>query len=237
VWGFQIKVRDEDKPKVIRIVPVTATITDDAEEPIRRRIATMTDYRDDSGVNTLGIGRTTRVQKIVGQHGNEAFVWEEVGHSAMVLARWLFTREVRRVYPGALGIATTSSGDGSPTKFDARIGLGSNAAIHITNVAHEVAHAFVENVSLKLRKPNPYTVGSLLQQPADVVAFPNALHEGYEGLNSDELNFAQALERTNLARLCPLAGQKKQGRVIFTQTFLTKKDERRWICQRRLYRC
>lgn len=192
------KVRVEYKPKAVKTVPVSATVTDDAEEPINRWIATMTDYRGDSGVNTLGIGCTTRVQKIVGQPGNEAFVWEEVGHSAMVLARWLFTREVRRIYPGALGLATTSSGNETPTKFDARIGLGSNAAIHIANVAHEVAHAFVENVYLKLRKPNPYIIGSLLQQPEGVVSFQHALHDGYEGLNPDELNFAHALDRTNL---------------------------------------
>lgn len=192
------KPRVEYKPKVVKTIPVSATITDNAEEPIKRCIETMTDYREDSGVNTLGIGRTTRVQKIVGQPGNEAFVWEEVGHSAIVLARWLFIREVRRIYPGALGLATTSSSDGTPTKFDARVGLGSNAAIHITKVAHEVANAFVENVYLKLRKPNPYIIGSLLQQSENVIPFQHALHEGYEGLNPDELKFAYALDRTNL---------------------------------------
>ncbi|GER88931.1 hypothetical protein KDW_30930 [Dictyobacter vulcani] len=192
------KNREEYKPKSVKTVPVSAIITDSAEEPINRCITTMTDYRDDSGANILGIGRTTRVQKIVGQPGNESFIWEEVGHSAMVLARWLFTREVRRVYPGALGIAMTSSGTGTPTKFDAWIGLGSNASVHVTNVAKEVAQAFVENVYLKLRKPNPYVVGPLLQQSEDVALFQHALHDGYENLNADEIIFAQALDRTNL---------------------------------------
>ncbi len=49
---------------------------------------------------------------------------------------------------------------------------------------------------------------------------------GYERLPK---LFCQS-SKTFLARLCPLARQKKQGRVIFTQTFLTKKDGRRWIC-------
>jgi type III restriction enzyme len=116
----------------------------------------------------------------------------------MVLARWLFTREVRRIYPNALGIALTSSGDGKPTKFDARIGLGSNAAHHIATVARDVADAFVDNVFLKLRKPGPFQVGSLEQQEASVELFEHALHTGYDGLNADERVFAQALDRSKL---------------------------------------
>ena len=192
------KPRTEYSPKIAKDVPVSAIVTDAAEEAVNRCISTMTDYRDDNGTNTFGVGRTARVQKIVGQPGNEAFVWEEVGHSAMVLARWLFAREVRRVYPGALGVAMTSSGNGTPTKFDAWIGLGSNAAVHVANVANDVAQAFVENVYLKLRKPNPFVVGPLLQQPDGVIPFQHAIHEGYEGLNPDELNFAHALDRTKL---------------------------------------
>ncbi|MDQ6878955.1 MAG: hypothetical protein M3082_14945 [Candidatus Dormibacteraeota bacterium] len=184
--------------KESKTVPVAAIVTDSAEEPIKRCLATMTDYRNDDGTNTLGVGRTARVQEIVGGPGNQSFVWKEAGHSAMVLARWLFMREVRRVYPGALGIAVTSSGDGHPTKFDARVGLGSNAAVHIGGVANQVADAFVENVYLKLRKPNPYLVGPLLQQEEALIPFKNALHQGYEGLNSDELNFAYGLDRTGL---------------------------------------
>lgn len=192
------KPRVEYEPRATRTVPVAAIITDEAEEPIQRCLATMTDYRLDPGVNTLGVGRTARVQKVVGAPGNEAFVWEESGHSAFVLARWLFTREVRRIYPNALGVALTSSGDGKPTKFDARVGLGSNAAVHIAAVASDVAQAFVDNVYLKLRKPNPYVVGPLLQSEPDVEPFAYSLHAGYDGLNPVERTFAQALDRTGL---------------------------------------
>jgi type III restriction enzyme len=110
----------------------------------------------------------------------------------------LFTREVRRIYPNALGLAVTSSSDGTSNKFDARIGLGSPAAQHIATVAEQVADAFIENVYLKLRKPNPFTVGPILQNASDVVAFKNAVHKGYSGLNNDELPFALALDRTGL---------------------------------------
>ena len=192
------KARVDYKPKGVYTVPVAAIITDEAQEPIQQCIATMTDYRTDDGRNTLGVGRTARVQKIVGSPGNETFTWEESGHSALVLARWLFTREVRKIYPSALGLALTSSDDGSPTKFDARVGLGSNGAAHISTIAKQVADAFVDHVFLQLRKPNPYVVGPILQNPLKVVPFVNAIHEGYDGLNGDEQVFAQALDRTRL---------------------------------------
>jgi len=179
-------------------VPVAAIITDAAEEPIQRRLDTMTDYRNDDGTNTSGTGRTSRVQKIIGEPGNETFVWEDVGTSAFVLARWLFTREVRKIYQNALGLALTSSPDGSPTKFDARIGMGSNASVHIAAVAREVAEAFVENVYLKLRKPNPYVVGAILQEAEGLASFDNAVHDGYTRLNGTERIFADALDRTGL---------------------------------------
>lgn len=192
------KARVEYLPREERTVPCAAIITDEASEPIQQCIETMNDYRGDDGTNTLGVGRAARVQKIVGAPGNESFVWQETGHSALVLARWLFTREVRKVYPNALGVALTSSTDGKPTKFDARIGLGSNAAVHIASVAREVAQAFVDHVYLKLRRPNPYVVGPLLQHEADVVPFEWSIHAGYDGLNPVENQFAEALERARL---------------------------------------
>ncbi|RVL83945.1 hypothetical protein CN140_12470 [Sinorhizobium meliloti] len=192
------KQREEFHPKGDKTVPVAAIVTDAAEEPILECISRMIDYRDHSGADTLGIGRIARIQKIVGEPGNERFVWEERGHSASVLARWLFTREVSRIYPGALGLALTSDGSGTATKFDARIGLGSNAATQIADVAAKVAEAFIDNVFLKLRRPNPYRVGTILQQRSEIEPFQNALHEGYDGLNPIESKCAGAIDRTGL---------------------------------------
>lgn len=192
------KQRVEYPVKSVRTVPIAAVVTDEAEAPIAHSIATMTDYRSDDGTNVLGVGRVARIQKVVGEPGNESFQWEESGNSARVLARWLFAREVRKIYPNALGIALTSGSDGTQTKFDARVGLGSNAAVHIATVARDVAQQFVDHVYLKLRKSNPYAVGPLLQRAEAVEIFDHALHEGYDGLNPDERNFARALDRTGL---------------------------------------
>ncbi len=192
------KGRQMYQPKSKMTVPHAAIVTDAAERAIQQCIQTMNDYRNDDGSNILGVGHTARVEKLVGEPGNQQFEWEEIGHSAQVLARWLFSREVRRIYPGALGLAVTSGNDGSSSKFDAKIGLGSNAAIHIAEVAKKVAEAFVENAQLKLRRPNPYVVGPVRQRPEDLVKFDNALHDGYSGMNTLEKRFAPALDRRKI---------------------------------------
>lgn len=193
------KRREEVLPSNDYFVPRVAIVDDDAHEAIARCIDKMTDYRNDAAGNTIGTGRRTRVQRLVGERGDEAFVWEDYAESAMVLVRWLFTREVRRVHPGALGLALTSDPNGSPTKFDGRIGLGSNAAEHITHVARAVGEAFVDNVYLKLVKSNPYQVGPGLIDRKAAIPFPHAVHGAYDGLNGIELEMAHALERTGLA--------------------------------------
>jgi type III restriction enzyme len=192
------KARDEVQPKGTHTVPRVGIVADDAEEAIAAHIEKMTDYRDDSGANIIGQGKRVIVQKFVGDAGNESLVWEEHGESAMVLARWLFSREVRRVHHGALGLALTSDKNGQPTAFDARVGLGSRAAQHISDVAKKVGEAYIENVYLKLTKPNPYVVGPMLMQLDEIVTFKNAVHGGYDGLNSFEKEVANGLDRTGL---------------------------------------
>lgn len=189
------KARIEFPAKGAFEVPVAAVITDLAESEIRSVIEKMTDYRGMDDVNTTGVGKRARVWRPVGADSEGGINWEEFGESTRVVARWLFTRAVRRIHPGALGIAVTASPDGSLTKFDTRIGIGSNAAVHIETVAEQVAQAFIENVYLKLRKPNPYKVGPLLQPEEGVAKFKNSVHEGYVGLNESlELPLAYALD-------------------------------------------
>lgn len=189
------KPKQEFTPKKKMFVPLAAMVTDRAEKRIAEFIKTMSDYRNDDGTNTRGKGKRAAVQKVVGGAGGETFVWEDYGESAAVLARWLFSREVARVHKGALGIAVTSGADGTSTKFDARIGFGSPAAAHVTEVARRVGDAFVDQVYLKLRGPNPYEVGSVFVDPSSVRGFKNALHKGYDDLNPFEQTFAEVLDK------------------------------------------
>jgi len=193
------KPKAEVAPKVKMFVPVPAIVTDRAEKRIAEYLAKMSDYRND-GINTRGVGKRAFVQRIVGGPTGQHFVWENFGEAATVLARWLFSREVARVHKGALGVAVTSSADGTPTKFDARIGLTSPAAAHVSDVARKVGEAFVDQVYLKLRGPNPYEIPPALVTPGSEVAFKNATHARYdkEDFNGYELPFAEALDGKGL---------------------------------------
>lgn len=93
-----------------------------------------------------------------------------------------------------LGLARTDS-----QKFDALVGFGSRAHKQIVTTAHHVVEAYIDNVYLKQRRPDPYKVGSALVRVNEMESFTNAIHDGYSGLNSLELAFARALDRTGVA--------------------------------------
>jgi len=82
-------------------------------------------------------------------------------------------------------------------KFDALIEYNSLAADHIREQAGKVVNAYIEHSSIVQNAlDNPYVVGPLLVDESNFVAFNNALHTGYSGLNRDELAFAKALDKT-----------------------------------------
>lgn len=171
-------------------VPATAYDAADAIKPIEAIIAGLSDYRGDT-VNTRGQGQRRITQQKVGEGAPGDSKWEEFEQSNLVSARWVFAREVKRLYSRALEVASTSDG-----KFDARVGLGSAAHTHISEAARQVVEAYVKNVVLVQRKVDPYVVGPQLARPDDLITFVNAAHAGYDGLKPDELAFATAIDKT-----------------------------------------
>ncbi len=191
------KPKTDYPPTVECFVPYVAVKTDYAEERIAEHLRTLQNYLGRIDEDTTGVGRRTRVQRQIGSNDEPAYEWEEIGESARVTVRWLYGREVRRIHPGALGVSITSNPDGTPSKFDALVGLGSNAAVHVADIAAKVGHDFVDRVYLKLRKANPYRVGPILQSEDGLEPFSNAVHTGYSGLNTSlELPFARVLDRS-----------------------------------------
>ena len=183
----------ELQPRETREVPGTGYDTTDAIEPITQLIAQFTDYRDDTR-NTEGEGARRVITRTVGVDAETEAQWESYKRSSIVSARWLFTREVRRLFQNALGIAPTSD-----PKFDALIGVGSPAYTHIQALARQVVDAYLDNVYLKQRKPDPYRVGPQLVRADEMVRYQHSLHEGYDGLNQLERDFADALDRLGSA--------------------------------------
>jgi type III restriction enzyme len=183
----------EYPPKKEISVPGTALETSDAVAPVADLIKHLTNYQRDDGTNTTGIGSRAVVQRLIGESSDPDVKWETFEQSSQVLARWIFQREVRKRHPGALGVAPTSD-----AKFDAKIGLGSNAESHILTVAEQVVDTFLEYVEIIQKPRDPYTVGPQLARPDSFVKFKNAVHEGYDGLNSLELAFAHALDKESV---------------------------------------
>lgn len=195
------KLQEEIAPRKSLTVPVPAILTDRAEKRIAEHISNLTDYRNDDGTNTRGKGKRASVQRIVGSESGPQFSWEDYGESASVQARWLFARELSRVHKGALGVAVTAGSDPTLRKFDAKIGLGSAAAIHVADTARKVGDAFIDQIYLKLRGPNPYEVGPVMVTREGLHLFKHSLHKGYdaEEFNSFEIKFAKVLDKTKLA--------------------------------------
>ncbi len=182
------------QPKEKKTIFETAYVTSPAVEPIAEIIDSLTDYRDDSGSNIRSAGGRALIQHKIGDDSEPRFDWEEFEHSNLVLARWLFQREIMRRFQGALGVAPTDA-----PKFDARVGFGSRAHKQIERIAEAVVTAYIDNVYLKQKAVDEYEVGAVLTRRDEMDQFSNALHEGYSGLNKSlELPFAKAIDATGL---------------------------------------
>lgn len=196
--GIQLVASPPGRPKPktieplrVRSIPTTDLDTSGAVEPVRRSIMALNDYRNDDGTNTHAKGGRVLVQRAVGDSTEANFEWEEFEHTNLVSVRWLFQREVRRRYPGALGVAETDH-----PKFDALVGFGSSAYEQVLRTADDVVVGYTDNILLVQPKPNPYRVGPVMVRPDELKTFTHALHEGYSDLNTEELACARELDAT-----------------------------------------
>jgi type III restriction enzyme len=174
-------------------LPGTALDASAAVDPISSLLGSMNDYRFDTGVNTQAAGGRSVVRKKVGTSASGDVKWEEYQTSSEVMARWLFTREVRRIDQRALDVAPTTE-----DKFDALIGIGSNADHHVTDTARKAVRAYLDEVCILQKRVDYYKVGPVIVRPDSLVRFNHSVHEGYDDLNPLELEFAQVLDSTGL---------------------------------------
>lgn len=190
--------RYREAPVRPRTVPTTSVYSASAMTPIQRLVASMMDFRD-GGPNTVGQGSRMQVLQEIGSGANPEFEWVEVEHSNRVTVRSVFRRELQRLYAGGLRRA------GGPInlveielpKFDARIEINSPAAQHVRQTAEQVVDAYIEHSRILQNDDDPpFSVGPVAVDPATAVAFTNAVHPKYSGLNTFERTIAQALDRT-----------------------------------------
>jgi len=181
----------ELEAKSVLTVPETALDASAAHGRATSILRSFTDYRQDRS-NTQGAGSRRVLKQRVGEDGS-AQGWEEYEHSAEASARWILQREIDRRYKEARSIL-----DLADPKLDAVVGIGSPAYQAVLDLAGKVVDAYIEGVRIIQRAPNPYVVGSVLVQPAEMTTFDHAVHEGYSGMNALEARFAQEIDKTGL---------------------------------------
>ncbi len=182
------------QPKEIRTVPEIAEHFDEAIDELAEIETDATDFRGDA-TNTSGVGLKAQLERVVGSVDDPSFEWVEVGSTARVLARWLFSRALSHKHPRAASAVTLSDG-----KWDAPIGIGSSAAKTLNDLADKAGLVFVEEsyVEVASDDDDDYIVGDYVSREA-IEPFKNALHDGYDGLNpSLELPFAKALDKVGV---------------------------------------
>lgn len=179
-------------PKMPLTVPDVATHTADAIEAMAELVAEVPNYRN-SGESTTGIGKRTKVQRVIGSREAAVFAWEEVGTSSRVSARWLFSRALRRFHRDAA--ASVSLDD---AKWDALIGLGSPAASILEQYAERVGSTFISDSYIEVADEDDedFVIGPALVREEGYQTFEHAAHAGYSDLNPTlEKPFAFALEK------------------------------------------
>lgn len=190
--------RDRIDPQPPRTIPTVGIESSRALEPISRIVNSIMDFRTDVQ-NTVGQGSRMQVLQNVGQESDAQFEWVDVEHSSRVTARSVFRREIQRSYPGGLRRAggPVNLVDIEEPKFDAMIELSSPAADHLRTKAQEVVAAYIQHsVIFQNDVDSPYSVGPIAIDPNSSEEFKRSLHGKYSGLNSLELKFARALDRT-----------------------------------------
>lgn len=178
------------KPRKVKQLPEVSVNAADAMEPIRGIIGSMHDYRGDNP-NKLGAGTRIQILQNVGAGEAAHEEWVEVAHSNRVTARWIFVREVEKLYRRAINLC-----DIEHPKFDALIEFTSLAAEHIRESARKVVSAYLDNSMISHSSAGASPVPSVMVDPVSSVEFSFSVHDRYSGLNGFERDFADALDKT-----------------------------------------
>lgn len=185
-------------PDPTRTVPTIGINSHSAQEPISKIIGKMLNFSS-GGEDTIGQGSRMLVLQEIGAGAEASYDWIEVDHSNRVTVRSIFRRELQRLYSGALRRAggPINLVDIELQKFDALVELTSPAAEHVRSIARDVVDAYISYSRIFQNDFDaPYSVGPMMVDPADADSFSKSLHSHYSGLNSLELRFAKALDKT-----------------------------------------
>jgi len=181
----------EFAPRFDQHLPEVAVNAEGTRDPIDAVLSKLHDYRGDT-TNTVAGGKRIIVSRRVGVLGGDSAEWEDYEHTQQVLARWIFVRSIKRLFPEALGATVTDD-----PRFDARIGLGSVAEEQVKAIATEVVDTYLEHCEVEQSPSDGELIGTLKAYPSAVVKYSNSIHDGYADLNPFEAELAAELDKTD----------------------------------------
>lgn len=191
IGGSKSKDRPTVEPRYEVEVPDIAVVSDRAMAEIKHMVDNMMDYSKDT-VNTIGEGSTIKVITDIGSNEDGKEVTIETSHSNKVTVRWIFKRELSKLAKNAITIC-----DISASKFDALVEYSSIAALHVKDVAAQVAGIYMQNSIIMQNPLDTVLVGEVIVSD-DNVDFNNSVHPRYSDFNAFELDFAKELDKTGL---------------------------------------
>lgn len=226
--GSDRRQRDVANPKSVATVPHIYIDAQGAKKSVATVIDTIHDYAADT-VNTVGRGTLERVMQTIGT-GEQAKVIavSVIAHTNRVRARRILIQEIERLYPRAEGLFPSEK-----VTFDALVEMSSKATGALRKAAEEFVDAYLEHVVLMYDEDSLYTAGPVYYDPDKSSPFQHALHAAYSGLNTLELDFAQALDDTGYTWVRnPASGgygipllRKGKGPKNFYPDFLVWRDD------------
>lgn len=180
------------EPRRILKIPEIHIDADQAIAPLAEVVSNIHDYTRDT-TNVIGAGDRTRIVQVIGDGSQGRIDSEAREHSNRVIARWLIRRTMQMLYPEAVKTV-----DWADPRFEARVEITSRAANHLRAEAERLVDVYLANVELAFEDANQYTVTSVITKPDHIEKFKYAAHAGYSDLNPLELEFARAIDETEL---------------------------------------
>ncbi|PWK13108.1 DEAD/DEAH box helicase family protein [Tumebacillus permanentifrigoris] len=174
-------------PKKLRFLPVLGRNQEQAQQEIQRIMGTLNDYRNDV-VNTEGKSKRIKKQQRIGSGAGETWVWVDGGPSRKVRAGWLLKRELRKYSKALEALCPVDA------RLDAKVGSESVAEHYLLEIANKIVTAYYQRVTILQNVAAPLRVGEVTVDASQLYTFKNALHEGYDDLNSFEKAVADALD-------------------------------------------
>jgi type III restriction enzyme len=175
-------------PRVEATIPSIYLDMASAEAAVHEVLDQVGDYINSPDAQASGLVAQA-TQEIGRGGGTSDLTWTEQGQGMPVTVQWLLGRFIERQYPAARAVCEMND-----TRFSRLIHVGSRAAKQLETQANALVAAFIEHARIAVFPHEQRTVGEALYDINKNSTFKNSIHPAYSGLNSDELECAQAID-------------------------------------------